>query len=68
MNRKLRAMALAAGLCVYASPALAQTKEEADQTGDIVVTAQKRAQSINDVGQTLVAIGSEDLKQQRIFD
>lgn len=68
MNRKLRAMALAAGLFVYARPALAQTKEEADQTGDIVVTAQKRAQSINDVGQTLVAIGSEDLKQQRIFD
>lgn len=72
--RNTRSIPLASTLgaaLLAASPAAAQdvaTNSAADDTGatDIIVTAQKRSQSINDVGLTIKAITAEDLSKQRI--
>jgi outer membrane receptor protein involved in Fe transport len=37
-----------------------------DPLGDIIVTAQKRAQSINDVGLTITALGTDSLEKQGV--
>jgi iron complex outermembrane recepter protein len=54
------------------SPAAqAAARPEAPQTGnigEIVVTAQKREQSINKVGLTITAIGSDLIKERKISD
>jgi outer membrane receptor protein involved in Fe transport len=52
-------------------PATAWAAEAADATADagvpeIIVTAQKRAQSINDVGLTITALSTDDLKKQGV--
>ena len=49
-----------------ASPALAQDKEPATRSDVIIITAQKRAEDIVDVGATVNAMGSEALEARRI--
>jgi outer membrane receptor protein involved in Fe transport len=66
------ATALVAGASFV--PALAYAQDtapaSADQSdmgvGDIIVTAQKRAQSINDVGMTITALGTDALAKQGV--
>jgi outer membrane receptor protein involved in Fe transport len=41
-------------------------QENTETIGDIIVTANKRAQSINDVGLTITALGSDTLQRQGI--
>ncbi|SES12900.1 TonB-dependent receptor [Sphingobium sp. YR768] len=50
--------------------AAARGQAEADQTGvgDIIVTAQKRSQSINSVGMAISALGAEQLTSKGISD
>lgn len=56
-------LAVAAGVT---SPALAQ--EETESANDIIVTAQKRSQSINDVGLSITALDSDSLKDRGITE
>jgi iron complex outermembrane receptor protein len=48
-----------------ASPAFAQAQEEAS-VDEIVVTAQRREQALNDVGMSIQAVGSEQLEDLRV--
>jgi outer membrane receptor protein involved in Fe transport len=48
------------------SAASAAATDPADALGEIIVTAQKRSQSINDVGLTIAALGVETLEKQGI--
>jgi len=62
-------LAGASGLAMLAAatPALAQeTSDSGDRVADIVVTAQKRAQSLLDVPIAVTALGEEALTQARI--
>lgn len=65
--RPLVSTALVSSLALFASPALAQS-DPADpevatvDTGEIVVTAQRRAQAISDVPQPVQAIGGPQLQ------
>jgi iron complex outermembrane receptor protein len=61
---------LGASLLAVASPALAQEAEAEDQSGlgDIIVTAQKREQNLQDVPLAISAIGSEKVNQLGISD
>lgn len=65
---------LLANACLYlamASGAVAQTAPEAaddEGVGEIVVTAQRKAESINDVGMAIQAFGGEELKAMRVND
>lgn len=73
--RRLRYLGAAAGLVGLASSAYAQEKTtetsnggpEADTT-EIIVTAQKREQSVNSVGLSISAISSDALKSRGIND
>src|SRR5438874_10318538 len=65
----------ALSIALLASPVAAQTSEtpgaktaqSSEQAmGDIIVTAQKRAQSINNVGLTITAVGGEALRSRQI--
>jgi iron complex outermembrane recepter protein len=62
----------APALLVSAAPALAQSTvpqasaENEEQVGDIIVTANKREQSVNDVGLTISAASGEDLTNRGI--
>lgn len=53
---------------VTTQPVLAQENQDEEVFGEIVVTAQRRAESINDVGMTIQAFGAEELSNQRIND
>lgn len=57
-----------AGMTAVPTSALAQTANpsEADSGSDIVVTANKRVQSLNDVGLTVSVLGAEQLADRRI--
>ncbi|MGE4322454.1 MAG: TonB-dependent receptor [Sphingobium sp.] len=58
---------LTAGL----APAMAQDSGPAEQTagvGDIIVTAQKRAQSINSIGMSITAATGDSLQQRGVSD
>ncbi|HJP69854.1 MAG TPA: TonB-dependent receptor plug domain-containing protein, partial [Sphingomicrobium sp.] len=58
------------------SPVFAQAPQDASdtanaagsETGDIIVTAQKRAESINDVGMSITAASGESLLQRGVTD
>jgi iron complex outermembrane recepter protein len=74
-RRSLRALALAsvalAGITSFASPALAQTAPAADADAgvpDIVVTAQRREESLQDVPLSIVALGSEQLRNADVTE
>lgn len=62
---KLRTLerALLAGACsmALAAPAFAQTADESTESNDIVVTAQNREQSVNDVPIAIDVVGGEEL-------
>jgi iron complex outermembrane recepter protein len=55
-----------------AAPALAQSQSESPEasveSGDIVVTAQRREQRLNDVGVTITAVTGETLRDRNVLD
>ena len=73
MAGRKQALSIGASVIVFglmSSAALAQTANAAEEnTGlqDIVVTAQKRTQSVMDVGATLNVLSSDNLIKQRVF-
>jgi iron complex outermembrane recepter protein len=71
-RRSLRAWALAsvalAGAAMGASPALAQAPAEETGVTDIVVTAQRREESLQRVPLSIVAIGREQLKNADVTE
>lgn len=69
-NKRSVAAALLASTC-FATSALAQTAEKgtvADQTGleQIVVTAQKRSESVQDIPLAVTAVGGEALRDRQV--
>lgn len=60
------ALALSASLLVLAAPASAQESEDYSGIGDIVVTAQKRAENIQDVPIAISAVGRQYLESRGI--
>lgn len=64
MKTQLFTRVLLAGACSFAlvTPAFAQTADEGVEEGEIIVTAQNRAQSVNDVPIAINVIGGEQLK------
>jgi len=66
MSRRtaLLACSSAAAICLSAlSPAFAAEPEQTNQVEEIIVTAQKRAESINDVGMSIQAFSGETLEK-----
>ena len=59
-------LALSASLLVLAAPASAQETEDNSGIGDIVVTAQKREENIQDVPIAISAVGSQYLESRGI--
>lgn len=72
MMRKLILMATTASMALLASQAQAQTTTEADddsnRLGEIVVTAQKRAENIQDVPISILSVSGEELATAGIND
>lgn len=71
--KQIRMLVASSGLALVLNsvPALAQseTNAAADETagvGEIIVTAQKREQRVNDVGMSIAAISGDDLAQRGI--
>lgn len=65
------ASALTTGLSLLASPAMAQASDDAPSATEIIVTAQKRSQSIEDVPLTVSVLDGEALRDagvQRVND
>jgi iron complex outermembrane receptor protein len=60
--------ALMAATALSATPAFGQTDGQPEPFGDIVVTAQKREQNIQDVGIAITALGAEQLQRAGISD
>ncbi len=52
---------LAIAACLAPAAALAEIAEDQTQEGDIVVTATKRAESVNDVPMSITAVAGDDL-------
>jgi iron complex outermembrane recepter protein len=77
-RRSLRALALAsaafAGAAAFSAPAFAQTVGSPDAAAaeggvtDIIVTAQRREESLQDVPLSIVALGSQVLKNSNITE
>ncbi len=70
-GRQARTPLLTAALLAstaLASPVLAQSAPAADEAevAEIVVTAQRREQSLNDVGMSIQAFGAEQLEEMRV--
>jgi len=62
---------LLAGAATLAAPAIAAEEAPADTTaveGDIIVTAQRRAESLNDVGMAVQAVDADTLEALRVTD
>ena len=56
-------------VAVAATPVVAQTvPTEAEATGDIVVTAQKRSESVNSVPMSITALSGSDLRAHGVTD
>lgn len=73
MSSKSQAYLRASGIAILASlgvagPAVAQTMENDDSFGEIIVTAQKREQSLNDVGLSITAATADELDALGITD
>ncbi|MDZ4361875.1 TonB-dependent receptor [Brevundimonas sp.] len=73
-SRKALATGVAVAALMAASTALAQTavpsvtEPEASSVDDIIVTAQRRSQRLQDVPVTVTVFGAEELEQARIKD
>ncbi|MEQ8751682.1 MAG: hypothetical protein RIC52_18080, partial [Amphiplicatus sp.] len=59
---------LIAGVCAAAIATGAAAQEPANTRDQIVVTAQKREQSILDVGLTVTALGADTLRDSRVLE
>lgn len=62
---------LLAGAATLTAPAIAAEEAPADTTaaeGDIIVTAQRRAESLNDVGMAIQAVDADTLEALRVTD
>ena len=59
---------MAVAVALMTMPAIAQeaADQPATQVGDIIVTANKREESLNRVGLTITAISGDELAQRRI--
>ena len=66
--KKLSAVLLCSVAFVAAAPAFAQEATDAGADGEIVVTAQKRAQSVRDIGINITAFGGEELRRSQATD
>lgn len=66
MHNLKAALAVSASLLVFATPALAQDIKDDSGIGDIVVTAQKREENIQDVPIAISAVGSQYLESRGI--
>ena len=66
MFRFLSASALCGCLALVAAPAYAQEEAESDGLGDIVVTAQKRSENVQDVPIAISAVGSQYLESRGV--
>ena len=68
------ALVIAAAMTSPALAAAAQDSPEAESSArvggikEIVVTAQKRAERVNDIGMSIQAIGSDDLTKLGVID
>lgn len=76
-SRLLRKLAFCTLPFAFANPALAQDAAAADEqvsageargVDDIVVTAQRREQLINDIGVSIVAVSGDDLRNGGVFN
>jgi iron complex outermembrane receptor protein len=66
MFRFLSASALCGCLALIAAPAYAQEETSSDGLGDIVVTAQKRSENVQDVPLAISAVGSQYLESRGV--
>ena len=67
--KKLSAVFLCSVAFAASAPALAQETANADMVdGEIVVTAQKRAQSVRDIGINITAFGEDELRRSQATD
>ena len=66
MVRFLSATALCGCLALIATPAFAQEEAASDGLGDIVVTAQKRSENVQDVPLAISAVGSAYLESRGV--
>jgi iron complex outermembrane recepter protein len=61
-------MSSAAILAVAAAPAFAQTAESSDEPAEIVVTAQKRTEKLQDIPLAVTVIGADALSRQAVLN
>jgi iron complex outermembrane receptor protein len=66
MKRVKAALVVTVSMYVLASPALAQDSANGDGLGDIIVTAQKRQENIQDVPIAISAVGSQYLESRGV--
>jgi outer membrane receptor protein involved in Fe transport len=64
----LSGVPLASAVLAALNPAFAQDQAESGQLGELVVTAQKREESLQDVPLSITALGGEQLDQLNIVD
>jgi len=64
--RNYKIMLMLGAACIVPSQLYAQTAEANSDNGDIVVTANKREESLNKVGLTIAAISGEKLADRRV--
>ena len=64
----LLGMAIQAPAYAQDSGPAAGAANNADASGDIIVTAQKRAESINDVGMSITAVSGDNLLKRGVTD
>jgi iron complex outermembrane receptor protein len=65
-NDKWRALLVSSSVAISAMSSVAAAQDQASDAGEIIVTAQKREQSINDVGLTIQALGGSELKDRQV--
>jgi len=61
-------MSSAAILAVAAAPAFAQTAEASDEPAEIVVTAQKRTEKLQDIPLAVTVVGADALSRQAVLN
>lgn len=66
MNSFKAALAASASLMVLATPAMAQEAQDSSGIGDIVVTAQKRSENVQDVPIAISAVGNKFLESRGV--